>query len=132
MRDFGIGELSARANVPVANIRYYEQIGLLPKAARRNGRHRTYEESDIRRLAFIRNSRELGFSVEQVRTLVRLSEPENRSCDEARELSRAQLAAVRQRIKDLRLMELELARNLIACDDLCGCGRAPACPVLAA
>ena len=67
MRDFGIGELAERAQVPIANIRYYEEIGILPKAARRNGRHRTYDDVDIKRLNFVRTSRELCFSLEQVK-----------------------------------------------------------------
>jgi DNA-binding transcriptional MerR regulator len=130
MRDFGIGELAGRTNVPVANIRYYEEIGILPKAARRNGRHRTYDENDIKRLAFIRGSRELGFSLQQVRTLIHLSEPQNLTCTEARDLSKVQLTAVRKRIKELRLIEVELSKHLTACDALCSCGRSADCPVL--
>ena len=130
MRDFGIGELADRAQVPIANIRYYEEIGILPKAARRNGRHRTYDEADIKRLTFVRTSRELGFSLEQVKTLMHLSEPQNLNCDEARALSKKQLTAVRQKIKELRMIEMELSRHIIACDELCGCGRSAECPVL--
>ena len=130
MRDFGIGQLAECAQVPIANIRYYEEIGILPKAARRNGRHRTYDEVDIRRLNFVRTSRELGFSLEQVKTLMHLSEPQNLNCDEARALSKTQLTAVRQKIKELRIIEVELSRHIIACDELCGCGRSAECPVL--
>ncbi len=131
MRDFGIGELAERAQVPIANIRYYEEIGILPKAARRNGRHRTYDDVDIRRLNFVRTSRELGFSLEQVKTLMHLSEPQNLNCDEARSLSKTQLTAVRQKIKELRVIEVQLSKHIIVCDDLCSCGRSPECPVLA-
>ena len=130
MRDFGIGELADRAQVPIANIRYYEEIGILPKAARRNGRHRTYDETDIKRLSFVRTSRELGFSLEQVRTLMHLSEPQNLNCDEARALSKAQLQAVRHKIRELREIEVELSKHIIVCDELCGCGRSSECPVL--
>lgn len=77
LREFGIGELSERSRVPVASIRYYEEIGILPKAARRNSRHRIYEESDLARLTFVRANRELGFTLEQVRKLIQLSEPGN-------------------------------------------------------
>lgn len=130
MREFGIGALSSRSGVPVASIRYYEEIGILPKAARRNGRHRTYDERILGRLTFVRGSRELGFSLEQVRTLLHLSEPGNLTCTEARDLSAAQLTTVRKRIEELRVIEAELGKHLAACDSLCGCGRAPQCPVL--
>lgn len=130
MRGFGIGELSTRASVPIANIRYYEEIGILPQAARRNGRHRTYDECDVRRLAFVRRSRELGFSLDQVRSLLHLSEPKNLTCTEAQEMSSAQLAFVRQRIAELRTIEAELAKHLATCAETCGCGRAPECPIL--
>lgn len=130
MRGFGIGELSARSHVPVANIRYYEEIGILPLAARRNGRHRTYDESDIRRLSFVRHSRELGFTLDQVRNLLHLSEPGNLTCTEAREMSSEQLSSVRQRIGELQAIEAELTIHLAACNTACGCGRAPECPIL--
>lgn len=130
MRGFGIGELSSRSKVPVANIRYYEEIGILPKAARGNGRHRIYDDNDLRRLAFVRGSRELGFSLEQVRTLLHLSEPGNHTCTEARDLSASQLVTVRKRIEELRMMEAELSKHLAACDSMCCRGRAPQCPVL--
>ena len=69
-------------------------------------------------LTFIRSSRELGFSSEQVRTFIHLSEPQNLTCTEARDLSKTQLTAVRKRIKELRMIEVELSKHLIACDDL--------------
>lgn len=130
MREFGIGDLSNRSNVPVANIRYYEEIGILPKAARRNGRNRTYDDSDVKRLVFVRNSRELGFSLDQVRTLIHLSEPKNLDCVEARELSKTQLTAVRQRIKELRMIEVELSKHLVDCEAACACGPVAECQIL--
>ena len=130
MREFGIGGLSTRANVPIANIRYYEEIGILPEPARRNGRHRSYDDSDVRRLIFVRHSRELGFSLDQVRTLIHLSEPKSLNCAEARDLSKTQLTAVRQRIKELRLIEVELSKNLSSCEAACTCGPVAECRIL--
>ena len=130
MRDFGIGKLSDLSKVPVANIRYYEDIGILPKAARRNGRHRTYDDRDLTRLTFVRANRELGFTLEQVRTLIQLSEPGNLTCAEARDLSVSQLATVRKRLAELTVIEKQLTQHINACEALCSCGRAPRCPVL--
>ncbi len=113
-----------------ANIRYYEEIGILPKADRRNGRHRTYDDRYLRRLVFVRNSRELGFSLDQVRMLLHLSDPKNLTCTEARELSVRQLETVRRRMAELKAMEAELSSHIAACDVSCCSGRAPQCGLL--
>lgn len=128
--DFGIGELSERTGVRIANIRYYETVGLLPKAARRNGRHRTYDAADVKRLQFIRNARETGFGVDAVRSLLHLAEPKNESCEAAKELSIRQLREVRTRMRDLKRIEQDLIARIAACDADCQCGRASDCAVL--
>ena len=76
---YGIGEMAHKAGVPVANIRYYEEIGILPPAGRGRGGQRRYDESDVERLRFVKNCRELGFPLKQVRSLLRLSEAEKRT-----------------------------------------------------
>ena len=130
MREFGIGNLAKRSGVPVATIRYYEEISVLPKPARRTGGQRSYDERIMRRLSFVKNCRELGFTLEQVKTLLHLSEPKNLTCTEAKEMSLVQLATVRKRIGELRAIEKELSKHLAICDSLCSCGRVPECPVL--
>ncbi len=130
MRGYGIGELARRSGVRPANIRFYEESGLLPSPPRRAGGHRVYADGDLSRLAFIRNARELGFPLEQVRALLHLSRPENLTCDAAKALSQAQLDQVRERISDLRRIEAELVRHVAACEAACSGGRAPGCGVL--
>lgn len=130
MGDFGIGELSKRTDVAIATIRFYEQEGLLPRA-RRNGRHRSYDLADVRRLGFIRNSRKLGFSMEQVKALVHLAEPENATCDAAREMAAVQLKTVQENIRAFKKIERDLQRNIAACDAACcGGARVEGCGVL--
>ena len=68
-----IGELSKRTNCNIETIRYYEQIALLPAPARSAGRYRLYDTDDVRRLTFIRRARELGFTLDEIRTLLSLS-----------------------------------------------------------
>src|SRR3546814_4419629 len=84
---FRIGELARRTRTNPPTIRYYEEIGLLPAPARRDGGQRSYGEEDERRLTFIRQCREFGFSIEQVRSLVSLTQRHDRSCMEARDLA---------------------------------------------
>jgi DNA-binding transcriptional MerR regulator len=79
---------------------------------------------------FVRSSRELGFSLDQVRTLIHLSKPKNVKCAEARGLSKTQLKAVQQRIMNLRMIEVELTKNLINCEAACACGPVAECQIL--
>src|SRR5882724_4959246 len=97
-RGFGIGELARQSGVAVPNIRYYEEIGILPEARRGAGGQRNYGGSDLNRLTFVKKCRELGFPLGQVRALLHLSETKNRTCNEARDLAAQQLGIVRRKI----------------------------------
>ena len=68
-----IGDLSHRTGCNIETIRYYERVGLLPRPPRSPSRYRLYDMDDVRRLTFVRRSRELGFSLDEVRTLLALS-----------------------------------------------------------
>ena len=121
-----IGELSRRAGCNVETIRYYERIGLLPSPDR-YGRYRRYAGADVQRLAFVRRARELGFTLDQVRALLKLSGTDDRSiCAEVREISTTHLSDVRARIADLRAMERVLAAAIRQCDS----GEEPGCPLI--
>jgi MerR family mercuric resistance operon transcriptional regulator len=122
---FAIGELSRRTGCNIETIRYYERIGLLPHP-RRSGRYRNYEPEDAGRLAFIRRARELGFTLDEVRTLLALAAGGAGSCLEARTLAAAHLTDVRGRIADLRRMQRTLAEHVRACD----AGDNVACPMI--
>ena len=117
-----IGQLSRRTGVNIETIRYYERIGLLPVALRQ-GRYRSYDEADVARLGFVRRSRELGFSIKEVRALLNLAVGGHGSCAEARDLAAVHLHDVRSRIADLHKMERTLATTVRACDvgDNAGC-----------
>ena len=73
LQDVPIGEAARRSGVKVPTIRYYEQIGLLPAPPRTEGNRRHYDAADLRRLAFIRHARELGFEIEAIRALLTLA-----------------------------------------------------------
>ncbi|MBA3667423.1 MAG: helix-turn-helix domain-containing protein [Sphingomonas sp.] len=119
---FTIGQLSQRTGANIETIRYYERIGLLPVALRQ-GRYRSYGGTDVARLGFVRRSRELGFSIKEVRALLDLAAGGHESCAEARDLAAAHLHDVRSRIADLRRMERTLATTVRACNvgDDAGC-----------
>lgn len=122
-----IGELSRRTGCNVETVRYYERIGLMPPAPRTAGRYRLYDEANVRRLAFVRRARELGFTLTDVRTLLALASGQSDGpCFQARELATAHLVAVRAKIADLRAMERVLGHAV----DRCAAGRTPNCPVI--
>ncbi len=125
-----IGELARQTRTNAPTIRYYEEIGLLPAPARRNGGQRTYDESDRRRLTFIRQCREFGFPIEQVRSLVGLTEDGGRSCMEARSIAHAHLDTVREKVADLKGLERNLADFIERCDAVCCGGPGPDCVIL--
>jgi DNA-binding transcriptional MerR regulator len=110
-----IGEAARASGVKVPTIRYYEQTGLLRAPARTEANRRHYEPADLRRLAFIRHARELGFEVEAIRTLLTLQDQPEQSCRAADEIARAHLADVDQRIASLNALKAELERMVAGC-----------------
>lgn len=126
MQQLTIGRLAAAAGVNLETVRYYERIGLMPKPARTAGGHRAYEEAHIRRLAFIRRARELGFAIEDIRALLALAEPARGSCTEVRGIAQAHLDEVRAKLADLGRLERILAETVAGC---LGDGT-PSCAVL--
>jgi MerR family mercuric resistance operon transcriptional regulator len=121
-----IGKLSILTGVNIETIRYYEKIKVLPVPARTESGRRVYGRTETRILAFIRRSRELGFSLDEVRALLRLGGPEKASCREVREIATHHLDDIREKISDLRRLERLLAKTVAQCT-----GRTvPECPVL--
>lgn len=110
-----IGEAAAASGCHLETIRYYERVGLLSKAARSANGYREYRQEEVKRLRFIARGRELGFSLEEIRTLLRLSERKNMSCEEVDRLARQQLAEVQSRIRKLQGMARELKRTIESC-----------------
>jgi MerR family transcriptional regulator, mercuric resistance operon regulatory protein len=122
-----IGELSRRTGVNIETIRYYERIKMLPAPPRTASGRRVYGPAETRTLAFIRRSRELGFTLDEIRALLALSaEGGPEVCAEGRELAASHLADVRTKIADLRAMERVLADTVRRCD----AGEAAGCPLI--
>lgn len=123
-----IGDLARRTGTKVNTIRFYEDIGLLPPAARTAAGRRTYAEGDVRRLAFIRHGRGLGFSIEEIRSLMKLSDQPDQDCAEAGAIARRHLRVIEGRIARLELLRNELAKAALSCEG----GRAADCRVIEA
>ncbi|WP_256754002.1 helix-turn-helix domain-containing protein [Mesorhizobium sp. Mes31] len=118
-----IGAAARQSGVKVPTIRYYEQIGLLAPPSRTESQRRLYGKADLRRLAFIRHARELGFEVDAIRTLLTLQDDPHQSCAAADETARARLAEVEQRIASLLALRAELKRMVDGCANghVCDC-----------
>ena len=110
-----IGTLAERTGVKVETIRYYEQVGLLPPPERSEGNQRRYGRRHVERLAFIKHARDLGFAVEAIRALLRLSDNPAMACDEAHAIAVAHRDEVRHKIARLRSLETELERIAATC-----------------
>lgn len=108
-----IGKLSAETGVNIETIRYYERVGLLAAPPRTQGGLRMYDQHHARRLTFIRRSRELGFSLDDIRTLINLSD-EKQDCA-ARKLTLRHLDDVRGKIASLKRLERALKSMTEAC-----------------
>ena len=120
-----IGALSDQTGVNVETIRYYERVGILPAPPRSAGGHRLYGPEHRKRLRFVRRSRELGFALEEIRTLLRLVDG-GATCGEVRAVALDHLARIRAKIGDLRRMEETLAATAARCDG----GDVPKCPII--
>jgi MerR family transcriptional regulator, mercuric resistance operon regulatory protein len=121
-----IGKLSKRSGVKIETIRYYERVKMLALPPRTASGRRVYDSTALRRLVFIRRSRELGFSLSEIRAMLRLGGPDRATCREIRDIATHHLADIRAKIDDLKKLERLLAGTVAKCS-----GRtAPDCPVL--
>lgn len=118
-----IGALSKRSGVNIETIRYYERIKMLAPPPRTASGRRVYDLTDLR---ILRRSRELGFSLDEIRALLRLGGPEKASCREVREIAARHLEDIRAKLDDLRKLERLLSETVARCSGK----TAPDCPVL--
>jgi len=125
MSNFSIGKLAESAGVAIDTVRYYERNGLLQPAGRLASGYRRYGEAELRRLRFIRRAKALGFSLEDIRTLLELSA--ERSVAKVKRVAQLKLADIEARIAELERIGAGLRKLIAACP---GHGRAEACPIL--
>lgn len=123
-----IGTLAERTGVNIETIRYYERVGLLPSPPRSEGRWRVYDEEHIQLLNFVRRSRELGFSLDDIRALLALVDDGNTECGAAKKIALRHLADVHGKITSLKRLERAL-KNMT---DACRPGDQSSCPIIEA
>ena len=111
-----IGDLGKATNTKVETVRYYERIGLLPKPPRSTGNYRTYGTAELGRLSFIRRARDLGFPLDQVRTLLSLSDDRTRDCAGIDRIASEHLREVDRKLADLTALRRELKAVIDSCD----------------
>jgi len=107
--------MARTGNCKVQTVRYYEQIGLMPSPNRNSGNQRVYSRPHYERLRFIRHSRELGFSLDQIRQLLALSDNPAHSCEEVDRIARDHLRDVESKIERLQSLGKELKRMISEC-----------------
>lgn len=120
-----IGDLAKSAGVSVETIRYYQRVELLSEPSKPLTGFRQYDENALERLFFIRKSKELGFSLSDVRELLSLKEREG-SCADVCTLAKSKLSTVRQKISELQTLEGQLSQLITDCEE------APDCMILKA
>ena len=110
MRDgMRIGELAARFDLNPKTIRYYEEIGLLPRADRSESGYRRYDSRDVERLGFIRRAKTLGLSLDEIRDILKVEEEGSPPCGQVLGLIDVKICAIDQRMADLLAFRAELA-----------------------
>lgn len=114
-RSMNIGEAAAAAGVSPKMIRHYEQIGLVPEATRTESGYRQYSERDVSILRFIRQSRQLGFSIEQIAGLLGLWSNRSRASREVKALAQSHLDALNEKMRELAQMKTALERLVESC-----------------
>jgi MerR family mercuric resistance operon transcriptional regulator len=123
---FTIGVLARRTGCNIETIRYYEKAGMIPHPARSEGGHRLYGIGHLKRLAFVMKARLLGFTLAEVKALLRLVDEQDRPCAEAKELAASHLRDVRAKLANLRAMEAVLKEMVVSCDK----GQSGDCPLI--
>ena len=113
--NYSIGQLAQAAGYAVQTLRYYEETGLMPHPPRTEGGQRRYGDGHLERLLFIRHARDLGFEVDDIRSLLELAAEPDRSCAEVDAIARQHLVAIDEKLSRLGALRSEVQRMLRSC-----------------
>ncbi len=121
-----IGEAAERSGVSAKMIRYYEEIGLIAPAARGENGYRNYREADVHRLRFVRRARELGFSVERIRDLLKLWSDRRRASHDVKKIALVHATALNADIEKLTALRDSILHLAARCHG----DERPECPII--
>jgi len=121
-----IGQASEASGVTAKMIRYYESIGLISEANRTDSGYRQYSQNDVQTLRFIKRSRDLGFSIERIKTLLGLWEDRGRKSSDVKKLARQYIAELDQDIQKLQSIRDQLHHRANHCHG----DQRPDCPII--
>ena len=115
VRSIRRGDLARATGCNLETIRYYEKIGIMPDPPRSTKGYRSYDDTHVRRLKFVMRSRDLGFSLEEVRGLLGLVDNRIQTCAEVQSMAEVHLGEVRAKIADLTRIERVLSETVARC-----------------
>jgi len=122
-----IGEAAQASGVSAKMVRHYEEIGLIPRARRTLAGYRMYSEGDVHTLRFIKQARNLGFSIEQIEQLLKLWQDRRRPSRKVKELAQEHIRELEERIREMQ----DMKRTLETLAKHCHGDDRPDCPILA-
>ena len=114
---FSIGKLAKSTNCKVETVHYYEKTGLMPEPSRTEGGHRIYSISHVKRLNFIRRSRDLGFTIDQIKNLLKFIDEPDHYCGEVKAMAMLQTRVVQKKIDDLQRLQNALEKMISQCNE---------------
>jgi len=115
MAEYFVGQLAEEVGINVETVRYYEKLKLLPKAKRKESRYRIYDETDLKRLLFIKRAKELGFTLKEIKELFDLRIDSEAKCGDVKHLTEHKLNDVDNRIRDLKKIRSVLIKLINQC-----------------
>jgi Hg(II)-responsive transcriptional regulator len=122
-----IGQVARRSGVGIETVRFYEREGLLAKPPRTSSGYRQFDEEVIARLSFIQRTKELGFTLNEIKELLSLRVDKERSCDDVRVCAEAKISDIESKINSLQQMKKALVRLTHDCNAR---GSDSECPIL--
>ena len=128
MAEYFVGQLAEETGINIETVRYYENIKLLPKPKRKESRYRVYDETDLKRLLFIKRSKELGFTLKEISELLNLKVESSATCGDVKHLAEHKLNDVEEKIKDLKNIKNVLIKLINQC--VCEEVSTEQCPIL--
>lgn len=121
-----ISSAAEAAGLPVKTVRYYADIGLVDAPSRSEAGYRTYDDASVRKLAFVRRSREFGFSIEECRELLSLYQDRDRTSAEVKRIASKKLQDIEEKQRELQSLHEELEHLVKSCRG----DQRPDCPII--